>query len=475
MTLRIAIVGRPNVGKSTLFNRLAGKELAIVDDTPGVTRDWREAQGYLIDQPVTLIDTAGLEEKFDESMQGRMRKQTEIALERADAILFVIDGRSGLTPMDEHFASWLRKQKKPVILAVNKCEHERAAMAGMAEAYALGFGEPVPVSAAHGHGIEELYHAFKPWFPAEIFEDDELDEDLSEIIEDELDELEGSESFEFGEQEDDNADPEKPIKIAIVGRPNVGKSTLLNTILDDERVMTGPEAGVTRDSIAVDWVLNDQKYTLVDTAGIRKKSKIQNKIEKSSVHDSLRAIRLAQIVVLVLDGNAALEKQDVQIADHIVREGRAMVIAVNKWDAVKNKTEIREHIADRLQTSLAQIDQVPIVTLSALHGKNLGLLFRQIEDIYTIWNRRTRTAELNRWLKGIESRNPAPLVSGRSNRLKYITQIKSRPPTFALWVARPKELPSSYKRYVMNALRRDFDIPGVPIRLLVRTSKNPYQ
>lgn len=471
MTFTIAIIGRPNVGKSTLFNRMAGKKLAIVDDTPGVTRDWREAEGWLLDKQVRILDTAGLEESFDDSIQGRMRRQTEEALKRADAILFMIDGRAGLTPQDEHFASWLRRQKKPVVLAVNKCENEAAAQAGIAEAFKLGFGEPIPVSSAHGHGFEELYHAFEPHFPPEL--KDNHEEDLDNFGIDDIDALEGDEDFEMPLPADD---PEKPIKIAIVGRPNVGKSTLVNALLDDVRVMTGPEAGITRDAIAVDWEYGGRKLKLVDTAGLRKKAKSGGggNIEQMAIEDTMRAIRLAQVVILVLDANNMMEKQDLQIADHVLSEGRAMVLAVNKWDSIDEKKEILTELEYKLSTSLAQVKELPMVTISAIRGSNLGALMDKVLNTYEVWNRRAPTARLNRWLKMMESRNPAPLVEGRSNRLKYMAQINTRPPTFAMWVSRPGELPDTYKRYLANGLRTDFDMPGIPIRLLVRTSKNPY-
>lgn len=468
--LKIAIIGRPNVGKSTLFNKLAGKHLAIVDDTPGVTRDWREAEGDLYGQPIIVIDTAGLEEAFDESIQGRMRQQTEAALARADLILFVMDGREGITPQDEHFAAFLRKQKKPIIMVVNKCENTKKTRSNIAESYALGFGDPVPVSAEHSVGFDDLYHALEPHFPPE--EEDELSgEDDGDDKFGDLDELEGLEDFEFQQEE---LDPEKPIKLAIVGRPNVGKSTLLNAILKEQRVMVGPEAGITRDAIAVDWEYEGRKFKLVDTAGLRKKSKIDNQIEKMSAQDSFRAIRLAQIVVLVLDGNVAFEKQDLQLAQHVIDEGRVLILAVNKWDAVINRDEMRDKIRYRLDTGLGQIRDIPYVTLSAKNGHNIERIFQQALEKYEVWNARVSTGKMNRWLAGMESQNPAPLVSGRQNRLKYMTQVKTRPPTFALWVSYPKELPQSYRRYIINGLRRDFDIPSVPIRLLVRTSKNPY-
>lgn len=467
--LKVAIIGRPNVGKSTMFNKLAGKQLAIVDDTPGVTRDWREAEGHLFDRDMLIIDTAGLEEAFDDSIQGRMRKQTEAALDRADVIIFVIDGREGVTPADEHFAAFLRRQKKPIILCANKCENMKAVQSGLGEAYGLGFGDPVAISAAHSNGLEELYHALTPHFPEENEEEEEFIEDRAEFAN--LDDIEGLEDFEFTQEEDD---PEKPIKIAIVGRPNVGKSTLLNAILEEQRVMTGPEAGITRDAITVDWQYEGRQFKLVDTAGLRRKSKIDDQIEKMAAEDSLRAIRLAQIVILVLDGNSYLEKQDLQIAQHVIEEGRALVIAVNKWDAVEDRSEALEGIKHKLGYALSQTKDIEFATISAIRGKNIDKLFFKALKTYETWNKRIGTGGLNRWIARMESQNPAPLVNGRHNRLKYITQIKTRPPTFALWVSRPKELPDSYKRYIINGLRRDFDIPSVPIRLLVRASKNPY-
>lgn len=464
----LALIGRPNVGKSTLFNRFAGKKLAIVDDTPGVTRDWREAEGMLYDATFRIIDTAGLEEEFDDSIPARMRQQTEAALEQADAAIFMVDGRSGLTPMDEHFAGWIRKKNKPVVLAINKGENEKAIQTAIAESYSLGLGEPIPISAEHGTGMDDLYNALRPHLPEE---DEEQNEDHENSHFESLDDIEGDENFEFSQAEDD---PDKPIKIAIVGRPNVGKSTLLNAVLKEQRVMTGPEAGITRDAIAVDWEFEGRKFKLVDTAGMRRKSKVQNAIEKMSVEDSLRAIRLAQVVILVMDANEAMDKQDLQIANHIIEEGRAFVLALNKWDSVKNKKENKLDFEWKLGNSLAQVKNIPYVTLSALNNKNVKSVFKEALKTYHIWNTRIKTAGLNKWLQMMESRNPAPLVSGRQNRLKYITQIKTRPPTFALWVSRPDKLPSAYKRFIINGLQKDYNIPGVPIRLMIRRSKNPF-
>ena len=468
--LKIAIIGRPNVGKSTLFNKLAGKKLAIVDDTPGVTRDWREADGSLFDQDLVIIDTAGLEEAFDDSIQGRMRQQTEAALERANTLLFIIDGREGVTPADEHFAAFLRRQKKPVILVVNKCENPRTSQAAIGESYALGFGDPVVMSAEHASGFDDLYDSLRPYFPKKSKEEEEGSEEDPSLPSN-LDDLEGQEDYVFQQEEDT---PEIPIKIAIVGRPNVGKSTLLNAIMNEQRVMTGPEAGITRDAITVNWNYEGRDFKLVDTAGLRRKAKITDKIEKMSVEDSFRAIRLAQIVILVMDANNPLEKQDVQIAEHVIDEGRALVIAINKWDDVDNRSDLLEDIKHKIGHSLSQVKGIEFATISALNSSKIDKLFYKALKTYETWNKRVGTGGLNRWLKHMESQNAAPLVSGRHNRLKYITQIKTRPPTFALWVSRPKEIPDSYKRYIVNGLRRDFDIDGVPLRLLVRASKNPY-
>ncbi len=442
----VAIVGRPNVGKSTLFNRLIGKRLALVDDTPGVTRDRREGEGRLGPLRFRVIDTAGLEEADEGTLERRMRQQTEAALGDADVTLFMVDARSGLTPMDRHFADWLRRQDKPVLLVANKTEGRQGEMGAM-EAWELGLGEPILISAEHGEGLSGLYDAIVEALPEGADEDDE----------------DGAQAEEGG-----------PIQIAIVGRPNAGKSTLINRLIGTERLLTGPEAGLTRDSIAVPWEWEGRRFKLVDTAGMRRKSRVEGKLEKLSVAESLRAIRLAQVVVLVLDGTLGIDKQDLTIADHVINEGRALVIAVNKWDVIDDRAMALQAIEDRLQISLPQVKGLPVVTLSALTGRHAERLLPAVIQIYESWNKRVSTGALNRWLEEVTERHPPPAVNGRRLRLRYGTQIKSRPPTFAFFVTRPAELPDSYARYLANSLREVFDMPGTVIRVLLRKQKNPY-
>ncbi|MGQ9370785.1 ribosome biogenesis GTPase Der [Azospirillum sp. ST 5-10] len=472
MTFTVAIVGRPNVGKSTLFNRLAGKKLALVDDTPGVTRDWRAADGHVGGLSFTVVDTAGLEEVFDDSLEARMRRQTEAALARADVALFLIDARAGITPLDRHFAAWLRKGRTPVVLVANKAEG-RVGEAGMMEAYELGLGDPVPLSAEHGEGMADLVEALLPFAPKEEEPPPEPAEAAAQPAPPaDADGTAGAAAEEPDEQEEE--DLSKPIQIAIVGRPNVGKSTLLNSLVGEERVLTGPEAGMTRDAIAVDWTWRDRAFRLVDTAGMRRRARVEGKVEKLAVADALRVIRMAQVVVLVLDPTQIFDKQDLTIARMVIDEGRALVIALNKWDAVDNRAMALKQLEDKLEASLAQARGIRTVTISALKGQKLDVLLDAVLATYKVWNRRISTARLNRWLEGVIEHHPPPLVDGRRVKIRYMTQIKARPPTFALFVNKPLDLPESYQRYLAAGLRDTFDLPGVPIRIVLRKRKNPY-
>jgi len=457
MNFTVAIIGRPNVGKSTLFNRLIGKRLAIVDDQPGVTRDRREGNATLSDLKFTVIDTAGLEDVHDDSLESRMRDQTEAAFKEADIALMLIDARTGVTPIDEHFCQWLRRHKTPVIIVANKCEGA-AGQAGLIDAYALGFGEPVPLSAEHGEGMVDLYNALQP----------HVDAAKADAI------YERSKLNDSGDEDDDEAVLAHPIQLAIVGRPNVGKSTMVNKLLDEDRMLTGPEAGITRDSITIPWTHKDREFNLIDTAGLRRKARVNEKVEALSGAETRRAIDYAQVVVLVLDANDMLEKQDLTIARNIIEEGRALILAVNKWDTIKDSKAALNKLHDRLQTSLPQVRGIPVVTVSAVTGRGLDKMLDAVLDVYEVWNRRVPTSKLNRWLEEILEHHQAPLISGRRSKVRYITQPKTRPPTFALFVSHEKGLPESYVRYLSNALREDFDLWGIPLRLVVRKGNNPF-
>ncbi|WCL52821.1 ribosome biogenesis GTPase Der [Gimibacter soli] len=477
MTFTLAIVGRPNVGKSTLFNRLAGKRLAIVDDTPGVTRDRRMAEGRIADLEFRLIDTAGLEEGDPGSLSDRMRKQTEAAIEEADVAILLYDARVGLTTMDEHFAKLLRRSKTPIILAANKCEG-KFIQQGIYEAYALGMGDPIALSAEHGEGLGDLYQALVETLQ-EIGIDPHAEEEIDEEAERRAREAntgpeEGDLNYEFEDPEDEDEEV-KPLRLAIVGRPNAGKSTLINELIGEDRMITGPEAGLTRDSIGVDWEWDGLPVRIYDTAGLRKQARISEKLEKLSVADTMRAIQFAEVVVLLLDAELGVEKQDLKIAERVVEEGRALLIVLNKWDAVENRLEVQRAFEDALTRSLPQIKGVKTVTLSALTGKGLQRLMPAVEEVYEIWNARVPTAAFNRWLHEKLEKHPAPSVNGRRIKMRYGAQIKTRPPTFAIFCNLPDDVPDSYVRYLENELRRDFDLPGVPLRFIMKGSANPYE
>ena len=480
MTLTVAIIGRPNVGKSTLFNRLIGKRLALVDDSPGVTRDWREGEGRIAGLRFRLFDTAGLEDAAPESLAGRMRKHTERALSRADVALFLLDARAGVTPMDEHFAALLRKGKTPVIVVANKCEG-RAGEPGLIEAYSLGMGDPVAVSAEHGEGMGDLFDALLPY--AEAAEAREAEEARAAGVavpdtsaeEDDAESAAG-EPAAGDEGEEEDTEPRGPLQLAIVGRPNVGKSTLVNKLLGEERLLTGPEAGITRDAIAIDWEFAGRKIRLVDTAGLRRRARIDEKLEKLSGSDTMRSIRFAQVVVLVLDAESPMEKQDLTIARQVVEEGRALIIAANKWDAVEDRKAALAGLQRKLEESLPQVRGVPLVTISALEGRNLDRLLQTVLHTYDIWRSRVSTGKLNEWLYSATESHPPPMgAGGKRIRLRYATQVKTRPPTFAIWCSRAGELPDSYMRYLTNRLRDDFGLDGVPLRIHLRKGENPYE
>ncbi|OXS99580.1 ribosome biogenesis GTPase Der [Notoacmeibacter marinus] len=468
MRFTAAIIGRPNVGKSTLFNRLVGQKLALVDDTPGVTRDRRVHDAKLYDLYFSVIDTAGLEEASEASLEGRMRGQTELAMDEADLILFIYDAKAGVTPTDRSFANLARRTGKPVVLVANKAE-SRLADAGMTEAWELGIGDPVPISAEHGLGLPDLREAMIAALGDDVaFAERDAREAVSDVPD-------LSVTIDDPDAEEQPAyDDTKPIRMAVVGRPNAGKSTLINAWLGEERLLTGPEAGITRDSISVEFEVNGRTLRVYDTAGMRRRARVQEKLEKLSVSDGLRSMRFAEVVVIVLDATIALEKQDLHIVDLIGREGRAPVIAFNKWDLVKNKQEKLAELREKTERLLPQLRGIRAVPVSAETERGLDKLFDAIFHTHRIWNMRISTGKLNRWLEGIIAHHPPPAVSGRRLKIRYITQAKTRPPGFVLSVSRPDALPESYQRYLVNNLRETFGIGGVPIRLNLRTSDNPF-
>ncbi len=447
---KIVIVGRPNVGKSTLFNRLVGKKLALVDDTPGVTRDRREGAASLFDLDFTIVDTAGLEEAPDSSLAGRMRTQTDAAISEGDLALFLIDARAGITPLDRHFALMLRQQKTPVILVANKAEG-RVGNDGVMEAYELGLGEPLALSAEHGEGTSDLYHSICAvlGYPTE--------------------------PDEFAEPPEEEFNPDSPLQLAIVGRPNAGKSTLINKMLEQERLVTGPEAGITRDSIAIDWSWQGKPVKLIDTAGMRKRAKVTEKLEKLSVADGKRAVDFAEVVVLLLDGTVGLESQDLRIASMVLEEGRALLIAINKWDAVEDPGGTYRGIATALEEGLAQVKGISLIQLSGHTGKNLDLLMKAAFELRELWSRRVSTSALNRWFEAAVEKNPPPAPGGKRIKIRYITQARTRPPTFVVFGNRTEDLPVSYQRYLLNGLREEIGFKGVPLRLTFKGGKNPFE
>jgi GTP-binding protein len=454
MSFTVAIVGRANVGKSTLFNRLIGKRLALVDDQPGVTRDRRMGEARLGDLSFTIIDTAGIEEAAADSLSARMREQTEAAVAAADAVMFLVDARAGIVPSDRMIAQLVRKSGKPAILVANKSEG-RAGEAGVYEAYALGLGEPVAVSAEHGEGLADLYEAVREALPEQTQapEEEPVDGDAAALPQ---------------------AETARPIRVAVVGRPNAGKSTLVNRLLGEERLLTGPEAGITRDAIAVELDWHGRGFLMHDTAGLRRRSRVEDKLEKLSVSDALEAVRFAEVVIVLMDAAAAFEEQDLRIVDLIEREGRAVVIGINKWDLAERSTGGIHRLRQEADRKLQQVRGLPVVAVSGLTGEGLDRLMQAVVDTHQVWNRRVPTNPLNRWLEGALTAHPPPAVSGRRLKLNYMTQTKTRPPSFVLFCTRADAVPDAYLRYLVNGLRDTFDLPGVPIRITLREKGNPF-
>ena len=448
MTFTVGIIGRPNVGKSTLFNRLVGRHLSIVDRTAGVTRDWQKAKCMIGDIGIELIDTAGLEPKINDGLDNNIREKTLEVIKVSDLIFFVIDAREGVTPNDQYFANQLRREKTKKVVLANKCEGNKGDH-GYFEAFKLGFGEPIPISAEHGHGLEELYYTLKSL--GNIVRKDDYDTEAPQ-----------------DEQKDDT------IKIAIVGKPNVGKSTFINCLIQNERLLTGPEAGITRDSIDISWTYKGKKIQLTDTAGIRRKSKVKENIDKLSTADTYRSIQFCHLVVLVLDSREPLDRQELALASHAIDQGRMLIIALNKWDVVKNKKQVLDKLQSRLRTSLTQIKDIPIITMSALTGLGVQELLPKALKLFSLWDTRISTSPLNKWLGLAVSSNPPPLIRGRRPALRYVTQAKTKPPAFIIFSSRGKKIAESYRRYLVNDLARSFELNNIPIRLIIRQAKNPY-
>ena len=446
----VAIVGRPNVGKSTLFNRLVGKKLALVDDRPGVTRDRREGDAHLVGLDFRVIDTAGYEDHDAQSLPGRMRLQTEAAVAQADVALFLFDARAGIVPLDEEIARWLRQSTTPIVLVANKAEG-RSGDQGVLESLSLGFGDPVQLSAEHGEGVADLFEALLPHLDA----------------------------VDMAKEEDDDESLDAPLKLAIVGRPNAGKSTLVNRMLGEDRMITGPEAGITRDSIAIDWLWEPaggepRQVRLIDTAGMRKRAKVQDKLEKLSVADALHAVDFAEVVVLLLDATLGLEAQDLRIADRVLEEGRALVIALNKWDVAENASSLFNGVKRALEDGLSQVKGVTVMTVSAATGKGIDQLIQAAFDTREAWSKRVGTGELNRWFERAIEANPPPAPGGKRIKMRYVTQVKTRPPSFVIFGTRVDQLPGSYERYLVNSMRKELGFGAVPVRLSLRAPKNPF-
>jgi GTP-binding protein len=453
----VAIVGRPNVGKSTLFNRLVGRREALVHDRPGVTRDRRVSQASLVNLHFNVIDTAGYEDGSIETMQGRMRQQTEKAVADADVALMLVDARAGITPLDEHFADLLRRSRTPIVLLANKCEGKGQDSA-LYDAFRLGLGDPIPVSAEHGQGLDGIYHALVGFAPPDMLNHDDED-DAPPPPED-----------------PGGIDMHRPLQMAIIGRPNTGKSTLINRLLGEDRMLTGPEPGVTRDSIGVDWTYQGRAVRLIDTAGVRKRAKVIDDVEKLSVGETFETVKMAEVVVLVVDAEAVLDNQELTLARHIIDEGRALVIAVNKWDAIKEKRRALETLEERLRDSMSQVKNIPAVTISGLTGQRVGTLMEAVFAVHKTWNTHVPTAPLNRWLAAATQAHPPPLSTHKQRiKLRYMTQVKARPPTFVIFSTRAGDLPEAYMRYLANGIRDNFGLDGVPIRIHLRKPKNPYE